>query len=45
MIVEQSVECSERKKGRSTSMLLKVVDEIEDSESKDLRLTVLWQKI
>jgi hypothetical protein len=30
MIVEQSVECSERKKGRSSAMLLKVVDEIEE---------------
>jgi hypothetical protein len=30
MIVEQSVECSERRKGRSTAMLLKVVDEIEE---------------
>jgi hypothetical protein len=30
MIVERSVECSERKKGRSTATLLKVVDEIEE---------------
>src|SRR5258708_11091072 len=45
MIVEQSVECLERKKGRSTAMLLKVVDEISAMANKGMAIAVLGSRV